>query len=187
VRACVVVLIAHSPQPTAFSICGRYHRSVPSPSSRTVQQLVLFFYLTVTTAGFIFTMTRLEIPLIPKLLVWWSYGMMAPYQGDRPWNGDFLYEGQLADGSWVPIDITPYMPYEFGERNVRKHLKIYKGELRVSKFTEFALMLLDRERARGTPYRSVRITYEQWPRSNGGYDFLRVPTFMTRSFITQVQ
>ncbi len=163
----------------------------PVPVSRTVQQSAVLVFLAVTLSGIWFTFTRIPVPLVPWELQYYSYGMMAPYQGDTPWNGDFLYEGMLPDGTWETITTDRYLPYGFGERNVRKVLRKYVGSgpgVRQRKFTDFALQLLDRERERGKPYRSVRITYEQWPRSNAGYAFLRhEPFFLERQLVTQVQ
>lgn len=133
-------------------------------------------------------MTKLEFPL-PEWVTHWSYGMMAPYQGDTSWNGDFLYEGQLPDGTWEPIDVDAYLPYSFGERNVRKFLRVYQrygdAEHR-RRFGEFALLLLEREQDRGRPYTSVRVFFDQWERSPAGYEYLHTPLFTTRELVTQV-
>lgn len=154
-----------------------------------LQQAVVLVYLLMTFSALFFTMTKIEFPL-PEWVIHWNYGMMAPYQGDTTWSADFVYEGQLPDGSWEAINIDLYMPYEFGERNVRKFLRIYQG-LGIpghrAKFSEFALLLLERERKRGKDYQAVRIWFEQWDRSPGGYEFLRTPLFTTRTFVTQVQ
>lgn len=116
--------------------------------------------------------------------------MMAPYQGDTSWNADFVYEGQLPDGSWEAIDLDRYMPYEFGERNVRKFLRVYSryGNLEHRrKFTEFALQVLDRERVRGMSYSAVRVFFDQWDRSPAGYDYLRTPLFTRRELVTEAR
>lgn len=146
---------------------------------KLLQHGVVLGYLTITAGAFVFTMTKLEPPL-PDQLVRWSYGMMAPYQGDTSWNADFVYEGRLPDGSWETIDVDPYMPYGFGERNVRKFLRVYARfglPMQRRKFTEFGQQLLDRERARGRQYSAVRIFFESWPRSPAGYGHLRTPLF----------
>ena len=148
---------------------------------KLLQRAVVIAYLMITAGAFVFTMTKLEPPL-PEDVLRWSYGMMAPYQGDTSWNADFVYEGQLPDGSWEAIDVDPYMPYGFGERNVRKFLRVYEREglpMQRRKFTEFGQLLLDRERARGKQYSELRVFFESWPRSPISYDALRTPLFRT--------
>lgn len=141
-----------------------------------------------TVEAFVLTMFKVRLPPYP--LVHWAYGMMAPYQGDTSWNADFVYEGLRGDGAWESIDVDAYMPYGFGERNVRKFLRIYKGlgdAGHRQKFGEFALLLLDRERAHGREYRAVRVWFEQWPRSPAGYGYLHTPLFTARELVIQVQ
>ena len=155
---------------------------------RISQHIVVIVFLILTLTALILTMTKLLV--LPLSIVRWSYGMMAPYQGDTYFSADFVYEGRLPDGSWEVITIDPYMPYEFGETNVRKFLRIYQDrgtEGQRKKFTDFALILLERERARGTPYTAVRIWFEQWDRSSGGYEFLRTPLFTKRELVTIAQ
>src|SRR3989338_3029296 len=153
---------------------------------RFIQQTIVLVYLAVTAGSLIYTLGRVRV--LPKWATRWSYGMMAPYQGDTSWNADFVYEGERPDGSRRKIDLDPYMPYGFGERNQRKFLIAFKtpdGELQRRKFTEFALLLLDRERARGNDYRTIRVSFEQWDRSPAGYEFLHTPVFTTRELLTQ--
>ncbi|TSD00329.1 MAG: hypothetical protein Greene101449_199 [Candidatus Peregrinibacteria bacterium Greene1014_49] len=146
-------------------------------------------YLAITASALLFTFTKVVFPF-PSIFIRWSYGMIAPYQRDVPWNFDVSYEGQLPDGEWQPINIHPYMPYQFAEQKVREFLLPYlhQGELtRRQKFTELALQILDHERARGIPYTAVRVFYEQWDRSPGGHEFLHLPAFTHRALLTQVQ
>ena len=150
-----------------------------------LQQIIVIVYLAVTAAAFVFTMTR--ISLLPLWVTRWSYGMMAPYQGYVSWNDDFLYEGLRPDGEWERIDIDRYLPHGFGERNVRKSLRVYAEADRRRKFTEFALSLLAHERARGRDYRAVRVFFDHWDRSPAGFEFLHTPLFTEREPLTNVQ
>ncbi|MSR86818.1 hypothetical protein EXS70_01445 [Candidatus Peribacteria bacterium] len=156
---------------------------------RFLQQAIVLAYLAVTGGALIFTMLKVEFPF-PEWVTHWSYGMMAPYQGDTSWNAEFLYQGQRPDGTWEAIDIDHYLPYMFAEQNVRTYLRVYSryGDLEHrKKFLEFALLLLDRERARGKDYVSVRIFFDQWERSPAGYSYLHTPVFTTRELVTQAQ
>jgi hypothetical protein len=122
--------------------------------------------------------------------MYWSYGMMAPYQGDTDWNGDVLAEGQLPDGTWHVVSLDPYLPYGSGEKNVRKFLRTYQklGPLgHREKFTQWALLLLGHERAQGRNYQAIRFTFEKWPRSTGGFEFLRRSPFVEKQYITEVR
>ena len=156
---------------------------------RFLQQAVVLVYLIVAFCALLFTFTKTAFPQ-PEWVTHWSYGMMAPYQGDTSWNGDFIYQGQLSDGTWETINLDPYMPYIFGERNVRKFLRIYQryGNLEHrKKFTEYALQLLDRERVRGKHYLAIRVYFDQWDRSPAGYEFLHTPLFTARELVTQAR
>lgn len=151
-------------------------------------QAVVIGYLAWTACAFVLTMTKIQ--LLPMGILRWSYGMMAPYQGDTPWNADFAYEGRLPSGTWETIDIDHYFPQQQGERNVRKFIRTYQAEgpaAHTEKFTEFAQILLGHERDRGKQYDAVRIWYEEWPRSPAGYQALHLSTFTTRQFVTQVE
>jgi hypothetical protein len=153
---------------------------------RVLQHGILWVYLLVTSGAFVLTMSKYEPPF-PRTLVHWSYGMMAPYQGDTSWNADFVYEGQLPDGTWEKINLDHYLPYEFGERNVRKFLRIYRGLGPAGhrrKFREYATLLRDHEKAAGRVYGSIRVYFDTWPRSPAGYSFLYLPAFTTRELIT---
>ncbi len=156
---------------------------------RFLQQLVVIVYCLMTVSALFFTMTKTAFPL-PHPVIRWNYGMMAPYQGDTTWNADFIYEGRRADGTWEVINTDPYLPHGFGEKNVRKFMRVfaYLGGLghRV-KFGEYALLLMDRERARGRDYRAIRVWFDQWDRSPAGYEYLHTPLFTTRELVTQVQ
>lgn len=113
---------------------------------------------------------------------------MAPYQGDTDFNDDLWAEGKLADGTWETINLDPYFPVGFGERNVRKHLKTFANphDLQWHAFNRFAIQLLDRKHRDGVDYGAVRLTWLQWPRSPGGFEFLRLPLFWKTIPITTI-
>lgn len=155
---------------------------------RFFQHLVVLAYLSITAGALFFTLFKIEFPF-PEWVTHWSYGMMAPYQGDTSWSADFIYEGQRADGTWEVINLDPYMPYGFGERNVRKFLRVYQilgEEVQEAKFREFATLLRERERAKGRDYQSIRGFFDQWERSPAGYEYLHTPLFTTRTFVIQI-
>lgn len=152
--------------------------------SRFLQQAALLIFLVISAEALLFTLTGIALPPIP--LVHWSFGMMAPYQGDTAWNDDFVYEGARDDGVWERIDVLALLPYSPGEANARMYLRTY-GDFRSpraqERFGDFAAQVLQKN----PHYHTVRVWHESWPRSPAGFDFLRRPAFLTRELITQVQ
>ncbi len=158
--------------------------------TRFLQHAVVIVYLTITAAAFIFTMSVGNLSLLPYAWFHWNYGMMSPYQGDVSWNKGLMVEGELPNGKHALVDLEPYLPYGFGERNVRLFMRMFLslGEQAYrDKFAQLGLMILDRERAAGRPYTSLTLRFDQWPRSPAGYEFLHLPLFTTQEFITRVQ
>lgn len=156
---------------------------------RILLHAIILGYLVVTAGAFAFSMTKRTV--LPYRVIHWSYGMMAPYQGDTTWNADLRAVAELPDGTRERVDIDQYLPFGFGERNVRKFLRFYakRGVAgQRAKFTEFAEQLLRRERARGKQYTSLDLTFERWPRSPIGFEALRLPHFLLQNeFVTHVQ
>ncbi|MEK7591551.1 MAG: hypothetical protein AAB489_05105 [Patescibacteria group bacterium] len=151
-------------------------------------QAILLFYLAITIAGFLFTMLRIRLPL-PWVLVRFSYNMMAPYQGDTDINEEMVAEG-LRNSFWEPIDLNPYFPVGAGEKNVRMYLRSFRStedQRAVGAYTDFAVALLERERANGHQWKEVRLTWEEWPRSPLGFSALRKMPDLIRTPIVTVQ
>jgi hypothetical protein len=169
----------------------RYTSAVRLRPAVLLRHAFLLLYLFVTVSAFLytFTITALRVPGIPYLVLRWAYGMMAPYQGDNEWNRALLVEARLPDGTWTPVDISRYMPYGFGERNAREFFRVFepKGDAyKKQKIGEFASQILAKERARGMPYAALRVSFEDWPRSPGGFEHLRHDPFIDRTFLIQV-
>ena len=155
---------------------------------RFLLQTIVLAYLLVTAGAFVYTMTGYAV--LPVYAIYWSYGMMAPYQSDSENNTDIFYEGILLDGSSRIISLDPYMPYASGERGARESLRLYQSlgkPLHRRMFTAFALQLLAHERERGRDYRAIRVYYDTWPRSPAGYQFLHTPVFTTHELLTEVR
>lgn len=144
-------------------------------------------YLLITGAAFMYTMSRLHIPFLPWPLVYASFMLIAPYQGDVSWNGDWVAEGQLPDGAWIPVPLNTYFPTSRGEASVRIALRSFErkesSDLLYAKYRELALLLLEREQIKGNVFEHMRLTYRTWPRSPEGYDVLYKEPFLLRSEI----
>ena len=146
---------------------------------------ILLAYLAITLAGFLFTMFRVRLPL-PWILIRWSYNMMAPYQGDTDFNEELVAEGLAANDVWARIDLSPYLPFGDGERNVRMYLRSFRkseDELALGAYQELAKQLFAREKDQGKAWMAVRLTWEEWPRSPEGFDALRKEPHLVRTFI----
>jgi hypothetical protein len=156
---------------------------------RGLRHAGILFYLLVTFAAFLFTMTRVRVPVLPWPLVAFSYGMMAPYQGYHPWNGDLRAEGLAASGGWERVDLSPYFPFGRGEANIRTFFLTFRArgesELRDQE-RKFARQVWVRESESGRTYRHLRMWREQWPASPLGFDALRREPFVTTELLSQV-
>ena len=142
---------------------------------------ILITFLAIALAGFLFTMFRIRLPL-PWILVRFSYNMMAPYQGDTDENEELVAEGLTDNGAWAYIDLHPYLPFGDGERNVRMYLRSFRkseDELALGAYQEFAKKLFEREHARDIPWKSVRLVWEEWPRSPLGFNAARMDAVRT--------
>lgn len=148
---------------------------------------ILTTYVLITGAAFLYTIGRIRIPLLPWPLVYASYGLMAPYQGDVSWNGVFIAEGERPDGTWTAIPLAPYFPAIRGEASVRMALHSFHkqnhSELLYAKYQILALKLREQEQAKGNPFTHIRIVYRTWPRSPEGYDALFSEPFLLRNEI----
>ncbi len=150
-----------------------------------LQRLLVVAYLFLTAAAFVFTL--FHVTFVPYAWIHWSYGMMAPYQGDTDVNADLMAEGEASPGHWQAINLDSYMPYGFGERNARKFLRVYEplGEqTEREKYTELTLEILDRERAGGRAYHALRLTIDTWPRSPDGFEALHHAPYTQKEFVT---
>lgn len=151
--------------------------------------MVILAYLCVTAFAFLYTMIRVRPPAMLWPMVRFSYGMMAPYQGDTETNEDLVLEGQLPDGRWEIIALESYFPFGFGEANVRTYLRSFKArgrDILRAKYAELGWQILMRERDHGRMYTTVRLLWQEWPRSPAGFGFLRRAPFVETFVITQV-
>ena len=155
---------------------------------RFLMQGVVVGYLLVTLAAFVFTMTRIRIPLIPWPLVHWSYGMMAPFQGYTRISKELVVKGIRSDGTPEQVDLAPYSPFFYGEANIRTYFPPFIDEpaelQRRYRFMAERLLALEREQGHG--FDQLRLSFELWPASPAGYEFLRQESFVSREDILTV-
>ena len=143
------------------------------------QQLVVVCYLVITAAAFVYTMTRER--LLPQPVISWSFGMMAPYQGDTDWNAVLVAEGKLTSGAWQRIDLEPfYRPFSHGEGLIRRYF-FHDGTFgtpgNTTRYRQLGEALLRLEQRAGHPFTAIRFTLEQWPRTPEGFEAKHLPQF----------
>lgn len=150
-------------------------------AKRVFVQALLLGYLGVTLAAFVFTVFRVE--LLPRRLFWYSYGMMAPYQGYAVENAELRALGLTAAGEWEEIDLYRYIPTGRGEFSYRGYLPSARFSPDQGKAAEryraLAALLHERE----PQYGSVALYFDVWPASPGGYEWLRHDPFLTFEFL----
>lgn len=147
---------------------------------RISRHIVIIGFLVVTCAAFLLTVFRIWLPL-PRTLLLFSYGMMAPYQGYERMNADLRAEGQDQEGVWQPIDLSPYFPVIRGEEHIRKYYMIFGY-----KHPAFAKKLLMVERQKGNDITAVRLYWDQWQPSPLGYEALRNSSGSYKDLLTTV-
>ena len=153
--------------------------------ARIVGHIVLLCYLYITTCAFLFTVIRTPIFLtFPKRPILYSYGMIAPYQSAVAPHGQTVVECSGADGIWRIIDIGPFYPEMFGERNAREYFALfsYSGTEEDNRtqrmFYAHVLQRLFAERS--IPCAHIRLSWDKWPTMTGAFDVLHLPAFTTR-------
>lgn len=135
--------------------------------------LFLLYFLVMTFYALAFTITRVQfLPFIPWTVLRFHYGMMAPYQSTSPLNADLLAEG-LREGSWRRIDLDPYYPMILGNQVMYRRMRSFsflEPEIHQQKYGELAEKLLELAEKKGQRYESIRLTWQEWPKSPKGWD-----------------
>lgn len=155
---------------------------------RILRQILILGFLIVTFSAFLLTMFRFYPP-IPRSILLFSYGMMAPYQGYERYNADLRAEGQDSSGAWHAINLDPYFPVIRGEEHIRKYYMIFTDKDPVAittASTTVATKLLQLEKEKGKDVRAVRLYWDQWLPSPLGYEALRTASGSFRDLLTTV-
>lgn len=147
-------------------------------------------YLWVTICAFLLTILRIYI-LIPQSLVLYAYGMMAPYQSYGEKHQQLLVEGESSPGVWGKIDLTPYYPVLYGERNVREFGAVFPLEVPDERTewlrTSYARKILELERRKGNHYSAIRLSWEQWPTMTGEFEANKIPVATEKFFVFEMK
>ena len=155
---------------------------------KLLQHTAIALYLTITLFAFLYTMFRVAPPFAVPV-VFFSYGMMAPYQTYLKNSDKLIGEARRNGGTWQQIDLAPYFPYLRGETEVRSYLPTFAwiGDVQLhDAYARFAARIMHSEALAGRPWNDLRLSLDRWPLSPGGYGFLYHEPFVTREFLVQV-
>lgn len=147
-------------------------------TQRIVGHIFFGYFLLISIATFVYTVSRVALPVPPWWLVDFNFGVVGPFQRYNDFNQEVIAEGLLDDGTWERIDIIPYMPVALpSERSFRLRLDFLseKPAERTAGHRTIAETILAKERAQGHPYTSVRLVIEAWPVSTEGFEAMRKP------------
>jgi hypothetical protein len=150
---------------------------------------ILIIYLLITLGGFTYTMTHEKPPFL-WMFIRMSYKLMAPFQGYVTFNSDLFVEGLARDGTWKEVNIEPYYPFVRGEDNVRIHQKSFWDKeyeyISLQGYRRLLFRFWKKEEAKGNAFNAMRVGFRMWPRSLGGYTYLKRDPYITYRFITHV-
>lgn len=156
---------------------------------KVFQHAAIFLYLAITLLAFLYTMFRVAPPVAVSKVIFFSYGMMAPYQTFLENNDALVAEGRVKGGAWQPVDLAPYFPYGRGETEVRSFLPTFAwmGDVALhDAYVRFAKRIMHAEEQAGRPLTDFRFSLERWPMSPAGYEFLHRDPFISREFLVQI-
>lgn len=148
---------------------------------RVLRQALLLSYIFVTLCALCYTLTRKQIPHVDWPIVTHFYAMMAPFQNYITENVELVAEGESLDGTWKKIDLTQYFPHSRGEIAIRTRLSSFPNKQ--SRYLTMAKRVQELESAKGRTYRSVRLVWEKWPKSQYGFYAGRITERIIRNSI----
>ncbi len=158
-----------------------------SANEQIFLNIVISLYLVITAGGMYQTVTHIQSPIFPTLSQF-SYGMLAPYQGDSDINAEVVLIAEEEGGATRILPVGRFFQGELGERTVRSLLEQLKDRdvpaLREI-YEPMLVQILQHERDKGHAYLSLSIYQEAWPKSVDGYEALR--TRSIRTFIASVR
>jgi hypothetical protein len=151
---------------------------------RTTLHALIIVYISILLAAFAYTMLRVRSDFLWPA-VEFEYTMMAPFQHYATVNAEFAVFG-LRDDVWEHVDLGPYLPGIFGERNIRE-FNVYEGKNyhgdRRAQYAEMARLILARESEAGRVYSELRFEWHVWPASPEGYSAKRIDPFLQKEII----
>lgn len=151
---------------------------------RLIGHIFLMVYLYITLCAFLFTVLRQSVfTTFPRSIILYSYGMTAPYQSAKAPHGQMNAEC-LQAGTWSTIDLAPFYPQMFGERNAREYFAAFaysgREDDRARQRQLYAETLQRLLKEQGTDCSKIRLSWDKWPEMTGPFDFLHEPAFTER-------
>ncbi len=155
---------------------------------RLLQHVIVFGYVIMMIAGFIFAVSRMALP-IPRFFTDWSYRMIAPFQGYDKENYDVLIDAKRPDGSWQTIDPATLLSLPRSKRTAFFMMSNFKDapiDERYEHYKELANGMLSYLQSTGEDYDSLRMSFLFWPQSPLGIEHFRDSTFARTIPVIQV-
>lgn len=153
--------------------------------SRIAGNFFLAIYLPIVVLAFLYTVLRQPIFFHPRPVVDFVYGMIAPYQAPIGQHGQIFAECFTKDDVWEHIDLAPFYPQMFGERNARELFSMYphsKSDY-IERRSMYAHALRETLEEQGTTCAHLRLSWDKWPAMTGGFYASYLPAFTTRTLL----
>lgn len=181
------------PKKWRTAISERYDSQLATLDAVTMRRLllngILVAYAVVIASGFAYAMARYEMPLVPRRIMLFAYGSLAPYQSITVTGKEWRVEGLDENGEWEEIDTSSYEPFLQGERLARQHTMLFRiprsKEHAEAHFGRIADELRKLEAERGRNYGSIRLYWLEWPASPAGYRHLKQEPFIEEFFVAE--
>lgn len=153
--------------------------------SRIAGNLFLAVYLPIVLLAFLYTVLRQPVFFHPRPVADFAYGMIAPYQSPGGRHGQIFAECFDETEAWQPIDLAPFYPQMFGERNARELFSMYPHSTSDSlqRRSMYVQTLRKTLAERGTGCSHIRLSWDTWPAMTGGFYASYLPAFTTRTLI----
>lgn len=143
---------------------------------RIIGHALVIAYVAILVLGSVHSYRRFDPVPFGRVTIFF-YDMLAPYQGYSRTSEGYVAEA-LVQGTWYPIDLTPYYPVLPGERSMREwHTYANWAQFPTAEAAHraFALKLFELEQhTGGRAVESVRLSWVQWEPSPA--EFRTAPT-----------
>lgn len=140
--------------------------------SKNILSGLIILYFIITTTAFCYAMAGQSPSPRFQPIIFYSYGMMAPYQGYETFHQGLSAEGLKDNGTWESIDLDPYFPFLHGEKTMRSYVNSYllkdDFDLHHKSFKRMARHIQRLEKKDGRSFEHIRLYWDTWPMSPDG-------------------
>ena len=156
---------------------------------KAVLHITILCYLIIAFLAILFALTRIRPPSMLWPVVRYEYEMIAPFQKYGT-SHSHLAAQVYINGTWVSIDLEPYLPFSRAERFIRAKLYSVKSivgrEAKNQLHAQMLEKLQHQEKLHGRTYEKMQLIVEQWPTSPDSFTFFRHKPFLTRTVVAEL-